>query len=227
MFSLRRFSPIALVVMFAAVVLTASPPAADAAARSCSTKPYAYAGLIGVEAVGGVRATISASSVPAVKRGHVAGWVGVGSPTAGPNGEAQWIQVGLSGFEGGASQLYYEITRPGRSPEYATVVEKVEPGESYAVAVVEVRPNRWRVEVDGRVVSPEVSLPGSNRKWEPVVTSESWNAGAGCNGFSYRFSGVAAYRKGAWRPLGEATVLSDKGYGLKKRTASAFLATSL
>jgi hypothetical protein len=229
MHSLRPFGPIALVLAFLALAVTAAPLPAAAAAKACTSDPYAYAGLMGWRTVGGVRATITAVSAPRVANGHVAGWVGVGGTTAGPNGEAQWIQVGLSGFNGGLSQLYYEITRPGKGPRYATVVEEVNPGDSYAVTIVEVpgRANWWRVEVSGRVVSPEVELPGSHGKWPPVVTSESWNGGtASCNGFSYRFSNIAAYRKGAWRLLGAATVLSDKGYRLEGRTTSSFVATS-
>ncbi len=226
--SLRRFSSTALALALCALALTASREAADAAASSCTAKPYAYAGLIGHDVVSGVRATITAVAAPSVTSGHVAAWVGVGGRRAGPNGEPQWIQVGISGLPGGRNQLFYEITQPGRRPQYTAVVEDVEPGESYTVAVVELpgRANWWRVEVDGRVVSPPVYLPGSYGKSEPVVTAESWNGGTpSCNAFSYRFTAVGARRNGTWRTIVASTVLSDHGYGVLGRTAAGFLAT--
>ncbi len=226
--SLRRFSPTALAFVVCALALTTSREAADAATQSCTAKPYAYAGLIGRDVVRGVRATITPVAAPSVTSGHVAAWVGVGGRRAGPNGEPQWLQVGIAGLPGGTNQLFYEVTRPGRRPEYTALVEEVEAGESYAVAVIEVpsRASWWRVEVDGRAVSPPVYLPGSHGTSEPVVTAESWNGGTpSCNGFSYRFTAVGARRTGTWRTIVASTVLSDHGYGVFERTAAGFLAT--
>ena len=226
----RRSSLLALTLALCAAALVSSARPADAASPSCSSSPYAYAGLFGRQKVGGVRATITAVTQPDVADGHVAGWVGVGGTNEGPNGRAEWIQVGLSGFSGGTSQLYYEVTQPGKSPSYTTVVDSVSPGESFAVAVVEIagRANWWRVEVGGRVVSPAVLLPGRHGKWEATATSETWNGGTGaCNGFSYRFSDVGAHSSAGWRALGTASVLSDRGYGLQARTPSSFVAKSL
>src|SRR5215212_10807901 len=223
----RRSSLFALALALCAAALVSSARPADASSPSCSSSPYAYAGLIGRQKVGGVRATVTQ---PDVADGHVAGWVGVGGTNAGPNGRAEWIQVGLSGFSSGTSQLYYEVTQPGKSPSYTAVVDSVSPSESFTVAVVEIagRANWWRVEVDGRTVSPAVLLPGSHRKWEATATSETWNGGSGaCNGFSYRFSNVGAHSAAGWRALGTASVLSDRGYGLQARTASSFVAKSL
>ena len=42
----------------------------------------------------GVRATITALRQPSVSAGHAAGWIGVGGPGAGPNGETMWLQTG-------------------------------------------------------------------------------------------------------------------------------------
>ena len=225
----RRFSPVALALIVCAASLVA-PRVADASARSCASSPYAYAGLIGRQKVGGVRATITAVRAPSVADGHVAGWVGVGGVDAGPNGQSEWIQVGLSGFSGGKSQLYYEVTTPAKGTSYTAVVESVSPGASFAVAVVEIagRANWWRVEVNGKAVSPAIQLPASHGKWQPVVTSETWNGGTGaCNGFSYRFADVGAYHTASWRKLDSPAVLSDRGYGLASRTTSGFVAKSL
>ena len=226
----RRYSALALAVTLLAAAFIGDPPAADAASRTCTSSPYAYAGLIGQRKVAGVRASITAVTAPDVRDGHVAGWVGVGGVDAGPSGQAEWIQVGLSGFSGGDSQLYYEITQPGKPTSYTPVVQDVQPGESFTVAVIETvgRPNTWHVEVNGRTVSRDVLLPGSHGRWEPTATSEAWNVGTGtCNAFAYRFSGVSAYHTARWRPLGTASVLSDRGYGLQARTNSSFVAKSL
>src|SRR3954462_4047400 len=112
----RRSSLFALALALCTAALVSSARPADASSPSCSSSPYPYAGLIGRQKVGGVRATITAVTRPDVAAGHVAGWVGVGGTNAGPNGRAEWIQVGLSGFSGGPSQLYYEVTQPGKSP---------------------------------------------------------------------------------------------------------------
>jgi len=226
----RRHGALAVAVSLLSAALTASAPAADAASRSCTSSPYAYAGLIGRHKVSGVRASITALTPPEVRDGHVAGWVGVGGVDAGPKGQAEWIQVGLSGFSGGESQLYYEITQPGKPTSYTPVVEDVRPGESFTVAVIETagRSNAWHVEVNGRAVSPDVLLPGSHGKWEATATSEAWNVGTGtCNAFSYRFDRVSAYHTARWRPFGTASVLSDRGYGVQARTNSSFVAKSL
>src|SRR3954451_3416965 len=226
----RRSSLFALALALCTAALVSSARPADAASPSCASSPYAYAGLIGRLKVCGRRGTITAVTQPDVADGHVAGWEGAGGTNAGANGRAELIQVGLSGFSSGTSQLYYEVTQPGKSPSYTAVVDSVSPSESFTVAVVELagRANWWRVEVDGRTVGPAVLLPGSHGKWEATATSESWNGGTGaCNGFSYRFSNVGAHSTAGWRALRRASVLSDRGYGLEARTTSSFVAKSL
>ena len=52
---------------------------------------YTYAGHQATYRGHGVRATISAIRAPNVVAGHVAGWVGVGGPGKGPNGEDSWL----------------------------------------------------------------------------------------------------------------------------------------
>ena len=225
----RWTAPAAACVLLAAAPAT-SPLSADAAPRRCTSSPYAYAGLLGRPKVQGVRATITSVQRPNVTAGHVAAWVGVGGVDAGPNGRPEWIQGGLSGFSGGTAEVYYEVTRPGKGTSYTTLFEGVSPGESFAVAIVEIagRPNWWRVQVDGRTVSEAIELPASHGRWAPVVTSEALNGESGaCNTFSYRFDAVSAYHAGGWRGLGKASVLSDRGYGVVARTTSSFVAKSL
>jgi hypothetical protein len=160
--------------------------------------------------------------------GHVAGWVGLGGPGLGPGGTDEWIQVGYSGFNGGSSTLYFEVTRPHRWPAY-TAVREIEPGESHRVGVAEMRRHRnwWRVWVDGHAVSKPIYLPGSHGKWEPVATAESWNAGTGrCNRFSYRFSRVAFATRpnNGYRLLRDAWKLEDVGYRVAGRSPVGFVA---
>ena len=178
---------------------------------------YAYAGVYQPRAAHGVAATLTALSVPRVDSGHVAGWVGVGGPGAGPRGEDEWIQVGYSGFPGGESKLYYEVTRPRSGTRYFEVDARVEVGERHRVAVLEMRRrhNWWRVWIDGRAASAPVHLPGSHRAWQPMAIGESWNGGTqGCNGFSYRFGRVMAAARpgGGWRPFAERRKLEEPGY---------------
>ena len=216
----------------AALLLTAAlsalfASAAPAAARCAKT--YSYAGLVSSRTGYGVRATLTPLALPTVVSGHVAGWVGVGGVGAGPKGETEWIQVGYSGFAGGESKLYYEVTLPGRQPRYTEVDAHVAAGERHRVAVVETatRRNVWRVWVDGRAVSRGFYLPGSHGRWQPVATSESWNEGDGtCNGFAYRFSRIAvATRPGdAWRAFAVGYELEDPGYRVT-RTDTGFVAS--
>jgi hypothetical protein len=193
------------------------------------SESYAYAGVVDLRRAHGVAATLTALSAPAVQWGHVAGWVGVGGTNAGPNGEAEWIQVGYSGFYGGESKLYYEVTRPGHGTRYHEVDSTVRVGEPHRVAVVEMarRANWWRVWVDRRPVSDPVYLPGSHGAWQPMAMGESWNGGQpACNSFSYRFARVRVARRpgGVWRRPAGTYELEDRGYVVVGPSGSAFIA---
>ena len=160
--------------------------------------------------------TLTTLSSPRVLWGHVAAWVGVGGVGQGPNGTTEWIQVGFNGLYGGENKLYYEVTQPGGRPQY-TPIRDVASGDSHRVGVREMRGRRswWRVWVDGRPVSPPIHLPGSHRRWRPVATAESWNAGMQtCNGLAYRFARttVATRPGGRWRSLRPGQTLRDPGY---------------
>jgi len=224
---LARASRACLVFATLAAALSAAVPAtAQAAAVPCE-RAYSYAGVVESRTASGVMATVTALESPQVSLGHVAGWVGVGGPRAGPHGETEWIQIGVSSFAGGESILYYELVQPGGRPRY-TSLGPVRPGEEHRLGVAEVRgrPNWWRVWVDGRAVTEPVLLPGSHRRWQPVATAESWNAGQGdCNRFAYRFANVTVASRGRWRPLRAGHELEDPGYRVSRRSRG-FVATA-
>lgn len=227
----RRIAPAALAAALFSIFLSFSQTAAaapTAAARSgCAGRPYSYSGLISATPASGVKATLTALAAPGVATGHTAGWIGIGGEGAGPNGETEWLQVGLSGFPGGRSELYAELTLAGRSPIYKQLLPSVAPGESHTVALIEVAPSVWRVELDGRFVSKAVRLPGSHGAWAPMAIGESWNAGRPvCNGYRYRFSRLSVRTASGWRAFQAPQILADPGYGIVARTAAGFVAAS-
>jgi hypothetical protein len=171
-----------------------------AAASACGRGGYSYAG-IGAPMVGsGISAIITPLGPFDIANGHVAGWVGVGGPGQGPHGTDEWLQIGLSGFPGLYSDVYYEVARPNRDPVYHEVVANPPAGHPYRVAVLEDPPNWWRVWLNGRPVSPSIYLPQSHNEFMPIATAEAWDGGTGgaCNNFLYSFQRV----KIAHRPNG-------------------------
>jgi hypothetical protein len=177
-------------------------------ALACNSSGYTYAGLASSSLTHGVSARLTAISAPSVANGHVAGWVGVGGPGAGPKGTDEWIQVGFSGFAGSSDfDLYYEVTRAGSGPRYVEVESELPAGTSRRVAVLEVRgrPNAWRVWVNERPVSTPIYLPGSDGAWRGVATAESWTSSGttACNRFGYRFDNIRVAERpgGSWESL--------------------------
>src|SRR2546423_7161280 len=123
-----------------ASVFFASPAWAKAA---CGSSGYAYAGLGSSARAYGVATNLQTVAVPEVLSGHVAGWVGVGGPGAGPNGTDEWLQVGFSAFPGSStSSLYYEVAQPHQAPRYHEVAAGIPAGSIHKVAVVETRSRR-------------------------------------------------------------------------------------
>jgi hypothetical protein len=202
------------------------PAGAGANAQPCGagqhgSPGYAYAGHESTLTAHGVRATITPLSQPLVPAGHVAGWVGVGGPGQGANGEALWLQAGVVSLPNTPAIVYAEITRAGQAPVFVAVLQNVKIGESHKLAVLEMnrRPNWWRVWVDGRPVTEPVHLPGAKPLWRPMATAESWNGGqAICNRFAFRFDGVAVAQAkgGVWRPFAPGFRFQDRGFIVKQ-----------
>lgn len=218
----------ALAVALTSLVAGAAS-AADSRLAPCGRTGYSYAGFASAEPAHGVRAELTALSEPSVAGGHVAAWVGVGGPGAGPGGSDAWIQVGVSAISNLAdSALYLEIVRPGNAPRY-TPLGDVRPGQAHDVAVLEVagRPGAWRVWVDGKARTPAIELPGSSGRWRPIATAETWDGGRRvCNrfDFSFRRVRVAGHPGGSWRPFVGGQRFQDPGYRVIARSASSFRA---
>lgn len=215
-------------VLAALGALGASLSSAGASSRSLAcgsgtygSAGYSYAGL-GSERVGsGVRATITALRQPSVSAGHAAGWIGVGGPGAGPNGETMWLQTGVAALPHTPLMVYAEITRPGRDAVFLSLRPDVAVGESHRLAVLEMnrRPGVWRVWLDGQPVTDPIVLPGSHKRWQPLATAESWNGGvATCNRFGFRFEhvGVAQSLGGSWQPFAPGYTFRDRGYEVRQ-----------
>lgn len=210
----------------AALAVFLSPAGATSGSLACGSgthgaQGYAYAGLQSKRIGSGVRATITALSQPSVAAGHAAGWIGVGGPGAGPNGETMWLQTGVAALPGTPLMVYAEITRPGRAPAFLPLHQDVAVGESHRLAVLEMsrRPGVWRVWLDGQPVTDPIVLPGSHRRWEPLATAESWNGGsATCNGFRFRFErvGVARSLGGSWQAFVPGYTFRDRGYQVRQ-----------
>jgi hypothetical protein len=209
---------------FALSVLAGEAGTATAGARACSTgagsNGYSYAGHQATHRAHGVRATITLTSTPRVEAGHVSGWVGVGGPGQGANGEDAWIQVGVAALPGVEPFLYAEVTQDGRPPRFMLLESGVRVGQSRRLAVLEVpgRAGWWHVWLDGKPVTKPLLLRGSSGRWAPIATAESWNGGeAACNAFAYRFEqvSVAHSHGGSWKPFVSGHRFLDRGYELR------------
>jgi hypothetical protein len=239
---LKRIAPVLVTLSLSLAVAGQAVPAhaagsaksasVAASATACIGRPYSYAGLQSASDASGVSAVLSPTSAPAVSDGHIGAWIGVGGVNAGPNGVAEWLQTGLAAFtDDRTSHLYYEVTVPGSPPAYHEVRATVAPGERHTFAVLEVpgRPSSWRVWVDGKAVSPAISLPGSHDAWAPQAVAENWNGGTGtCNGFAFEFSNLEVQgASGAWQPFTSDYTFEDPGYRVVRAQPTRFLATSV
>jgi hypothetical protein len=211
---------------------------AAALAAACLVVPpagaagYTYAGLVGQKGPLGIAATLTALEAPAVQRGHVAAWVGVGGPNEAPDGTAEWLQVGLNSGRGSWNILYYEYARPGIPVQYVQLAAGVPIGQSVRVAVLKCATGRdlWRVWVDGRPASDPISLPGSAGRLTPVATVENYdgNTAGVVNTFSYSLTGikVATAAGGVWRPFTSGLLRQDGGVRMMRSALGSFVATS-
>jgi hypothetical protein len=225
---------LALVAGACVVAALAGASAMATAGGSCGTDVsgnggYTYAGHQAAHRGHGVRATITPVRAPEVAAGHVAGWVGVGGPGQGVNGEDAWIQAGIASVPGVEPFLYAEITRRGRYPKFILLDDAVPIGQSHHVAVLEMsrRPGWWRIWVNGEPATPPVRIRGSSERWAPIASAESGNGGeVACNRFSFRFERVSVSYGGggSWRPFVGGYRFLDGGYRLRE-LASAPAAT--
>ena len=217
-----------LAVVVGALALTTlvgASNSANAGSRACgldvtANGGYAYAGHQATRRGHGVRATLSTVRAPEVAAGHVAGWVGLGGPGQGPNGEDMWIQTGLASMHGMGTFVYAEIARPGSSPQFILLEENVPVGASRRLAVLEMsrHPESWRIWVDGKPVTKPIHLPGSGERWAPIATAENWNGGQGtCNSFAFRFERVSVShgRGGSWFAFKPGYRFRDGNYRLR------------
>jgi hypothetical protein len=216
----------ATAVAVVAGAASASPRAKPAA--TCTPHPYAYAGLYSNQPAQGIEATVTTLAASHVTAGHVAGWIGVGGPKVGPEGQAEWLQTGVNTQAGIGSELYVEITLPGKAPRYVTLRSGVVPGTSYHLAVYELPGSKglWQVLVNGKPAIAPIHLIRSS-DFKPMAIGESWNGGTpACNGFDYRFNRVRIQTAGTWHGLTDASAFSDLGYKVANRTSDGFTVLS-
>ena len=224
-----------LVALVLALLAASVADGRSSRAGACGAREYSYAGLQSDSKAHGVGASLVPLETPSVSAGHVGAWIGVGGVNLGPNGAAEWLQVGFSAFPSDRmSRIYYEVALPGSDPRYVELDSSVKAGEKHTFKVLEMANRKawWRVWLDGKAVSPAIHLPGSHGSWYPQAMAESWNGGVrACNAYHYRFSNVTQARAdgGDWRPVTRSISFHDAGYRFVQtsRVPSSFLATSL
>jgi hypothetical protein len=226
-----RIGQMALLVGLAGAIAASAASVSAAAPSSCRPLGYAYAGLQATGRAYGVTADLSLVRSPAVSRGHVAAWIGVGALGEGPNGADEWLQIGLNRVAGDTDKLYYEVAQPW-GKRYVELASDVPANRRFHVAVLEVHGWRsvWRVWVDGRPVSKPIWLPASHGALTPMAIAESWDDGtAACNEYAYSFRGISLAERpgGTWAPLPrrDTYVMEDPGYRIVRQTANGFVAT--
>jgi hypothetical protein len=205
---------------------TATAGSTSACGLDADGNGYTYAGHQATTAGHGVRATITPTRALNVTAGHVAGWVGVGGPGQGVNGEDAWLQVGIASVEETQPFVYAEIARDGRQPQFMLLQEGLRIGESHRLALLEMsgRPGWWQVWVDGNPKMKPLRIEGSSGRWAPIATAESWDGGRGaCNRFAFRFERVSvSYGSGgSWRPFVPGYQFLDGGNQLRSLEQSA------
>ena len=216
---------LAILIAAAALALPGTVPAApavsDEAGCGAGSDGYAYAGLEATRVAHGVRATITPLDAPTVHAGHVAAWIGVGGLGAGAGGVDEWLQAGVASLPGDSLVVYAEIARGGGGPEFISLLEDVQPGESHRIGVLEMksRPNWWRVWLDGAPATAPIHLIASSGRWKPIATAETTSGGQRvCNSFAFRFEqvGVATALGGSWQVFTAGYRFLDHGYRLNQ-----------
>ena len=144
---------------------------------------------------------------PSVDVGHVAGWVGVGGPGQGADGEDAWIQAGIASMPGMDPVIYAEITQGSGAPEFIPIEQGVafgrppqarrprDVGPAGLVARVGRRPGRDRPRA--ACTAPR----GAGRRSPPPRAGTPGRPT--CNEFGFRFERVSVSYGGggSWRPF--------------------------
>jgi hypothetical protein len=216
----RRAAALAAALLVLALPATAAGTTDRCPGGAHGERGYGYAGHQSALAASGIRATITPLRAPAVRDGHVAGWIGVGGPGAGPGGASQWLQAGIAALPGAGLLVYTELMRPGGKPRFRLVELDAAPGAARVLAVEELpgRTDWWQATLDGRPVTKPVHLPGFHGRIRPIATAESWNGGTPvCNAFAFRFDDVSVSTKpgGAWSPFIPGARFRDDGFALR------------
>jgi hypothetical protein len=216
-----RLITAATAALAAACACTAT---ASAAPKGCASSGYTYGGVQTLQPERGLAATITPLRQWKVTSGHVAAWVGVGGAGLGAGGQDEWLQIGIAVQAGGAGEIYYEVTLPGRDPQYVSI-ESITSDESHRVAVVEKTPNVWQAWLDGHAVSPAFTLPGSHANWSPIATSESYDGGVtGCNAYSFGIDQMSySPLGGGWLPVGKLQPFSSTGQSVSTLAAGSIV----
>jgi hypothetical protein len=204
--------------------------AGPAQAAVCHAGTYAYAGLGSRSSVRAVAATIVPTTAPAVRDGHVAGWVGVGGYGVGPGGTDEWLQIGIIAGPRTPSAIYVEVARPGKQPFRRTVRAGVALGEHHRFAIVESsgHANWWRVLLDGRATGAPVFLAGSHARLAAQITGESYaglSEGA-CNLYSFSFEDVSVAPMQSVPTARLFDLFQDANYLFTRSSSTSFVARS-
>ena len=220
-----------VVTVVAATVLASgwsAGPTRVTASAGCGIAGYSYAGFQHAYQAQGIRATLTPLERPEVESGHVAAWVGIGGRGLGTGGTDAWIQIGISSFSDGPSQLFYEVSSYGTGVRYTPLGASVRVRYRVAVRELETRRGWWRAWLDGKPVSAAVHLPGSSGRWRPIATAETWDGGRRvCNRLAYRFAAVAVVTRGSWSRFIVGYRFQDPGYRVVRATNSMFVARAV
>jgi hypothetical protein len=220
-----RLTAVAVATLAAACACAAlASPAGAARTSGCAITGYSYGGVQTLGPRRGISARITATRISAVTSGHIAGWVGVGGAGQGAHGADEWIQIGISSFPGGETEIYYEVAQAGRRAAY-TAVAPIAAGESRVLGVYEIAPTIWVATVDGLPVTKPVMLPGSHNTWHGMATAESYDGGiTACNTYGIQFADLrVADFTGLWFPIQRPQAFSDGGHALTTFASSSFV----
>jgi hypothetical protein len=220
---ISRLTAVAVATLAAACACAALASPAGAARKGACSAGYSYGGVQTAGTRRGISARITATRISAVTTGHIAGWVGVGGSGQGANGADEWIQIGISSFPSGRTEVYYEVTQPGQRTAY-TSVATIATGESRVLGVYEVAPTVWVATVDGVPVMKPVMLPGSHATWHGMATAESYDVGTlACNTYGIQFADVrVADFTGLCFPIQHPQAFSNGGHALTAFASSSF-----